>query len=512
MPRDNIPGAHTEEVSSAKPKQADQLIKLAESGDPFHSPDKTGFADVDVNGHRETWPIRSKGFRRWLTHRFFRATGGAPNSEAMQSALNVIEARSDFDGAEHAVHVRVAALVGDKLYLDLADAEWRAVEIDADGWRIIADPPVRFRRAAGMLALPIPVKGGSIAELQPFANVANDADFVLLTAWLLAALRHRGPYPVLELIGEQGSAKSFLAMLLRMLVDPNVAPLRSLPRNDRDLFIAATNGHVIAIDNVSLLPPWLSDTLCRLATGGGFSTRTLYSDQDETLFDAMRPIILTGIEDVVTRGDLADRSIPVRLNPIAEERRRPEKNLLEEFDKARPRILGALLDTVAHGLRTPPHTRLARLPRMADFAIWATACEGPLQPAGTFMRAYDANRAEMDETVIEADPVATALRFLMSDRSIWNGTARELLRALIDTVGEPATKGDTWPTTPRALTGQLRRAAPNLRRIGIAIVFKQRQAKGRPITITADKGAFDRHNRHYRHRRRRLLASEMTVE
>jgi hypothetical protein len=124
---------------------------------------------------------------------------------------------------------------------------------------------------------------------------------------------------------------------------------------------------------------------------------------------------------------------------------------------------------------------------MADFAVWVTACEGALWSPGTFLSAYGTNRAEMDETVIEADLVATAVRSLMAAHATWTGTARELLPPLAKIVGAPTATAKTWPKTPRALSGQLRRAAPNLRRVGITIVFGSRQAKERPITITADK-------------------------
>ena len=173
---------------------------------------------------------------------------------------------------------------------------------------------------------------------------------MLVVAWALACLRDRGPYPVLVLSGEQGSAKSTFSAILRALLDPNTAPLRALPREDRDLFIAASNGHVLAFDNVSGLPAWISDTLCRLATGGGFAVRQLYTDQDEVLFDAARPVSLNGIEDIVTRPDLADRGLFLTLEPIPEERRRPEAELWAAFEAERPRILGALLDAVAKGL------------------------------------------------------------------------------------------------------------------------------------------------------------------
>jgi hypothetical protein len=219
------------------------------------------------------------------------------------------------------VHVRVGEVNG-RLYLDLGDENWRAVEIDSASWRVIDNPPVRFRRAAGMQPLPMPVPSGSVETLRSFLNVKADADFVLAVAWLLACLRNRGPYPVMVLSGEQGSAKSTFSAILRALLDPNTAPLRALPREDRDLFIAASNGHVLAFDNVSGLPAWISDTLCRLATGGGFAVRQLYTDQDEVLFDAARPVILNGIEDIVTRPDLADRAVFLSLEPIPEARRR----------------------------------------------------------------------------------------------------------------------------------------------------------------------------------------------
>ena len=211
-------------------KQADVLIELAAKATLFHTPDGTGYADLIIAGHRETWPIRSRGFLRWLAHRYYERTRGAPNNDAMQSALGIIEARAHFDAPERTTHVRVAEL-DQKLYLDLADAEWRVVEIDADGWRIIGDPPVRFRRAAGMLPLPTPACGASLAELRQLINVRDKQDVVLITAWLLAALRDRGPYPVLALTGEQGSAKSSLAALLRSLVDPirrRCAPCRAM--------------------------------------------------------------------------------------------------------------------------------------------------------------------------------------------------------------------------------------------------------------------------------------------
>jgi Bifunctional DNA primase/polymerase, N-terminal len=468
------------------PSQADILIGLAQSAELFHTPDGRGFADLEINGHRETWSIRSKNFRRWLARRFFETTRGAPNSEALQSALNVIEANAHFDSPERVVHVRVGGL-GGRIYLDLADETWRAVEIDATGWRVIDNAPVRFRRAAGMGPIPTPVPGGSVEMLRSFLNLKTDGDFALVVAWALACLRDRGPYPVMVLSGEQGSAKSTFSAVLRALLDPNTAPLRALPREDRDLFIAASNGHVLCFDNVSGLPAWISDTLCRLATGGGFAVRQLYSDQDEVLFDATRPVILNGIEDIVTRPDLADRAIFLTLEAIPEERRQPEEVLWAAFKGERPHILGALLDAAVQGLKRLPDTHLSKLPRMADFALWASACEPALWPPGTFWSAYCGNRDEAVEGVIDADPVAAAVRATMMERTVWTGTASELLGVLSGSVDERIAKAKTWPDSPRALAGRLRRAATFLRKIGIEIGF-ERHGRGRTrlISITTN--------------------------
>jgi hypothetical protein len=308
---------------------------------------------------------------------------------------------------------------------------------------------------------------------------------VLVVAWLLAALQ-QGPYPLLVIAGEQGSAKTMLTKILRALIDPNIAPSRAPPREERDLMIAANNGHILAFDNLSGLPPWLSDALCRLATGGSFAIRQLYTDSDEVLFQAARPTMLNGIEDIVCRSDLADRAIFLTLRPISEERRRTERPLWREFEAMRPRILGSLLDAVAHGVGRVSSVRLERVPRMADFALWSTACETAFWPPGTFLRTYNANRRAAIEGVIEADPVASFVREVMAIRSTWAGRASDLLRARI-AAGEDVADGTVgWPKNPRALAGRLRRCQTFLRSVGIDIAFTREGRTGtRMIRMTS---------------------------
>jgi hypothetical protein len=322
-------------------------------------------------------------------------------------------------------------------------------------------------------------------ELRGFLNLANENDYTLIIAWLLAALRPVGPYPLLAIAGEPGAAKSTTARLLRSLTDPNVSGLRSAPREERDCWIAAGNSGMLAFDNLSSIPGWLSDALCRIATGGGYATRQLHTDDDEILFDVVRPTLITSVSDVIARSDLADRAILIELPAITKERRRPEDEFNAAFEAARPRILGALLDAMVIGLRNRENVVLPVLPRLADFAIWATACEGNFTHEGGVMAAYAENHEETVRSVIEGDVVCVALIKFMATLSQpeWKGTAEALLTHL----NAHAPAGGIrcgWPTNPQALSGRLRMASRNLAQVGVTIE-RGRTNAGRYIRIIA---------------------------
>ena len=451
-----------------KDSQATILIKLAMQAELWHTPDGDAYATIAVDEHRENWPVRSRGFKRWLARRYYETVGAACNSQATADALTAIEGEAIYNGPEHAIYTRLAQRE-DNIYLDLCNGTWQTVEITAAGWNVVDDPPVRFKRAKAMMALPYPVAGGAIAELRELVNVTPE-DWPLVVAWLLAALRPTGPYPVLCVHGEQGSAKSTTARVLRALVDPNTAPLRCEPREPRDLMIQANNGWIIALDNLSRLPTWLSDAICRLSTGGGFSTRTLYENDEETIFDAMRPTVMTGIEELAVRGDLLDRALLVNLPTIPDDRRRHERDFWADFERRQPKLLGAMLTAVSTALANMPQTHLDRLPRMADFALWTTAAEPALEMVtGTFMAAYTGNRAAGNELAIEASPVGKAVVEMMVGTSWWENTPSALLEELEQAAGEKTTRLKVWPKTARGLSGILKRLAPNLRALGIDV-------------------------------------------
>jgi putative DNA primase/helicase len=219
--------------------------------------------------------------------------------------------------------------------------------------------------------------------------------------------------------------------VVRALIDPNHAPIRVFPKTERELFISARQEWLHAYDNLSALAIWASDALCRLATGGGFAARKLFTDHEEIIFEATRPVIINGIEDVVTRGDLLDRSILLQPPRLSDTQRKYEKQLWREFEEARPRILGAVLDAVSQALRDLETVTLTARPRMADFARWSCAAAPALGwTAEQFLQAYNHNIQSANDLVLDASPVAQAVLQLLEHHGVWEGTATQLLSVL----------------------------------------------------------------------------------
>jgi len=440
--------------------------------------------------HRETWKPSCKGFKQWLTRQFFEETSEALNTDPLNAVVNWVTAEAQVAEPKYSVFIRIGSYEG-RLYLDLCDKTWRAIEMDSEGWRVINEPPVCFIRRCGMEELPEPVhhkdeeeRKACLKKLHSYLNVDGN-DFVLTVSWLLAALRDHGPYPILVLSGEQGSAKSTFSKFMRKLIDPNAAPLRTLPRDDRDLFIAAKNSRMLAFDNLSRMPEWISDSLCRLATEGSHATRELYTNDEETLIRACRPIILNGINNIATRSDLADRAIVITLDPIKPQDRRDEKELLDEFEKDLPRIVGALFDGVVEGLKRQPETNLPELTRMADFIKWAIACETAFWQKGTVWQIYMRNRSDAAANVLESDPVASAVQECMmsEDKREWEGSAKELLDELSKHTDDRTLKSRLWPNASQ-LSKRLLKLSPSLREIGMIQVDRPKRTKtGRRIRL-----------------------------
>lgn len=456
--------------------QATALVKLAEQADLFHNPDKQGFAVFTVDDHKECWPLNSATFERWLRGQYYRASGKAPGLQAFQSALSILQCRAIIDGKEENVYVRVAG-IDSKIYVDLGDPKWHSVEVTANGWTLLKDHRIRFIRSNTTRALPEPVSGGSLNDLRKFLNLDSDNDWILLASWLVGTLQPNGPYPLLVVTGEQGSAKSTVCRVLRSLIDTQQPDLRSQPHDERDLMISASRSWILAYDNLSKIAHGMSDALCRLSIGGGFATRQLYSDSEEQVFDCKRPVILNGIADLTNRSDLLDRSINLVLPPIQNTERLPESVYWKKFDDLKPRIFGALLDVTCDVLRRLDKVNLPQFPRMADFARWATAAESALGfKAGSFLQAYHQNQEIYRHESVESSAIGPVIIKFMKDKKTWSGTANELLtKCSKDYYLDLTKRRSDWPKTPRGMSGALRRIAPDLRALGIDVGFMGKQ-------------------------------------
>jgi len=475
------------EAEPAGDTQKDAIVAQAAGMPLYHTPECEGFAVVSLEDHDQLLPIMGKAYARHLRHQFWLSEHKTPSKTAVSDALAMLDARANYEGEERAVGVRVMA-AGGAVYLDLADRLSRAVRITADGWEVTQNPFL-FRRGAATKALPLPVPGGSLAELRPFLNVADEDGFVLCCAWLVGSLRPSGPYPILVLQGEHGSAKTMAANLLRLLIDPAVPALKSLPTSERDLMIAARTNWIMAYDNLSGITPAMSDALCRLSTGGGLSTRELYTNDEEAIFDATRAISLNGIDDIVARADLLSRSLVITLPPLKPAQRRQEKEMLAAFERLRPRLLGALCTAVSASLANAGKVSLKEAPRMADFAADVAAAEPalPWEP-GRFLTAYSENERMMRELALDMDRVAAAILDLLRDAGSWEGTATDLLKELRDPMSADL-RGRDVPDTPRGVANRLRRLAPLLRERGVEVEF--RKGTERVIVITSEAGPQD---------------------
>jgi hypothetical protein len=481
------PDAYAQYVENAVATRSAEINPFLQSAgvtELFHTPDQLAYATILNAGHAEHWLLSSQTFRLWLRNHLYRLSGDAPSDAMIRKLLNTLAGHALFEGTEHRVFVRIGEADG-AIYLDLANADWQAVQITPDGWQVMDHPAVKFRRPYGMAPLPIPQRHGSLEDLRSYVNLTSEADWILVVSWLLSAFRPTGPYPILLLHGEQGTAKSTTARILRSLIDPNESPLRTVPRNERDFMIAATNGWAHAFDNLSQLPLWFADALCRLATGGGFATRKLRTDDDEVIFNRQQPCVLTSIEELSTRGDLLDRAIMIHLPHIPRKKRQPEQQFWRSFEAARPALLGALLDIVSAALRNLDHVHIDAPPRMADFVQWscaaAEACDWHIEtPNGleknsaAFVYSYTENITAVQHLQLDS-VIAQAIQQLVESRP-WSGTHRDLLDDLRRRVGSGHHR--ELPQTARALSAELDRLIPSLRSVGVRIGRQRRREGG----------------------------------
>lgn len=443
---------------------ADRLIALARSQCQFlHDAQREPYAVFEAGGARQVHGVLSSGFSDYLSHAYYTQHDRAPTDQSLKVALATLRGQAQFEGEACEVFTRIAKTEAG-YWLDLCNDAWQCVQVTATGWAVVAGAGAQlFTRSASMRPLPVPERGGTLDALWPLVNIPM-ADRLMVLAWMLECLRADTPHVVLELVGEQGSAKSSTQRALRRLIDPNQADLRAAPKSVEDVWIAARNSHMVSLENLSHLHPQYQDALCVLATGGGYSARTLYTNAEETILELRKPIVLNGISVIVTAQDLLDRCLHLDLPTI--QARELAGDIEARFEAAQPALLGALLDLFVKVLAALPSVQIPpeQRPRMADFAALGEAVfrvHG--EPAGAFLARYGAMREDGVRRTIDASPVGAALAAYLADvPGGFNGTLSELL----DRLDRYRPHGEAWPRTAKGLGDALRRLAPALRLIG----------------------------------------------
>jgi predicted RNA-binding Zn-ribbon protein involved in translation (DUF1610 family) len=457
---------------NAKLSQADKLILLCQSRRPVLFTDQTGaaYAQVDVAGVNVIWPLRSAVFKSWLAGLLWASEQKAPSVTATYSALNVLFSMAHNSGHKYTLYNRVAP-AEDGFWLDMTDSQYRAIKVTADGWHIVENPPILFRRYSHQLPLVEPKTGGDAWKILGFFNIDMDDENTKLTT-LTAAISFLIPdipHPILCAYRHQGSAKSYMFKLMKRTIDPSAVELLSLPYEERERVQQLDHHWLCFYDNITSLSTQVSDTLCRAATGAGFSKRELYSDDDDVIYNFKRCVGLNGINIAASRGDLLDRSLLVGMRDIPKEKRKTEQQINSEFEACKAEILGAFLDVLAKAMKLYPSVNPKGLFRMADYTRWGCCIAIALgKTEQNFINAYE---TKVNEGILEAaqsSSLATVLLSMLEGTTGWTGTPTELHTKLINHAKtlEISTRTKGWPKAPHILTRQLNELAPSLKALG----------------------------------------------
>ena len=474
--------------------QADLLLELLKGLQQegvtsyFCNETKEICARMKIGEHWETHPVKSRYFRRFVQRNFLKSYNKAINNDALNTALSNLEAALPYDIKEKELNLRVAHK-NDIVFYDLCNKDWEVVKVTSQGWGIIKESPIFFKRLPHQKPQVIPNKNGNVKILFEFLNLKDEDVWILTVVWLIVSFIPDIPHPILILYGSQGSAKSFFFKLLREIINPSIIPLLSLSKDKTELIQQISHHYFIPYDNITSLPEWASDIFCRAVTGEGNTKRRLYSDDEDIIYSYRRCVGLNGINCVAMKPDLLDRSILIELQRIPLKKRREEKKLWKEFNQVKPLILGGIFNTLSKALSIYPNVSLNSLPRMADFAHYGYAVADALGIGGNkFLQVYYDNIKTQNEQVIEGNPLASCLMEFMKDKLNWEGTASELLKEL-NTLAEKLyiTTSKGWAKIPQSLVRKLNTLKINLEETGI-IFNKGWRGNDKVIHITRKEG------------------------
>ncbi|MFD8034686.1 ATP-binding protein [Streptomyces sp. NPDC059717] len=461
------------------PSQASQLVALArERYDLFMSDDGRPYG-VKVDGPNLALPLRGKaGLRSQLARIYTDVNGGTvPSQSALADAMTVLEGLAA-NADPRTPRLRVARHE-DRILIDLGTSDGRCVSVGPDGWQLLPESPITFRRSGAMKPLPAPIRDGDgLAKLRGLLNT-TDEGFHLLAAWLVAAFIPDLPHPILAFRGEQGTGKSKGAAMVIGIVDPSGAPKRTAPRDLKSWSVQAFNSWAICLDNVSVIPDWLSDALCRAVTGDGVVDRALFTDDDVVVLEFRRVLAMTTIDAGALAGDLAERLLTIELQLIPDHKRREEADLDRAYADAHPAILASLFDLLAQVLKVLPDVQLTERPRMADFARVLAAVDHVT--GWNTQASYKATAADAVADVLDGEPFAQAVVELV-DAAGPEGLSLTAAQ-ILDSVAAPEKLPKKWPKDATRAGGQLKRLAPALRTIGIEVDDSHRSTDRRRSRI-----------------------------
>ena len=450
---------------------------LASDAVLFHDQYNDTYIAYDGDGSN-VGKIPSKSNKLWLARHSFEKLKKVATSDTINRVSQTLAAQAYFDGEQYVLGVR-SVHDQDGLWYDLGGS---AVHVTKNQWNITDQPPIVFKRFAHQKQQVLPKRGGDLLTLLKYVNIADEAEQLLFLIYVVSAFIPDYPHPLLILYGAQGAGKTTPMKMVKELIDPSALSGLSTPKNIEVFVQTASHHSFLFYDNLSKMPEWFSDALARVATGDSFSKRELYTD-DDIIYRLQNTIALNGINQIVYKPDLLDRSILIHLERISPEKRKEHKVLWAEFERDRPFILGAIFDTLASALAFYPDVKLNRLPRMADFTRFGYAIAEAAGFGGeAFISAYDANIAVQHDEAIEANPVSKAIMAFMKERDEWQGTAADLYLQLNKlTLELQIGLGSGWPKDAPRLGRALTIIAPNLLAKGIEL--ERSRAEERLITI-----------------------------
>lgn len=468
-----------------KKSQADVMIELAmENGDTFfHDEPNEKYVAIQSDGNPVVHKIGSQDYKSFLVKRFFKETKKAPSKDSINQAIGVLEALAQYDGDK----INVAKRCTEKdnaIYYDLGDKDWTFIKITKDGWEIDNSGQILFTRRKTMKEQVMPEKYEDISIINKHYRFKTEEDKILHTVSTVTKFLNIGN-PIVVYHGEKGASKTTTMRMDRSIVDPSARDVISMPKSATDLSLVLHNNYLPCFDNIDTISAEKSDILCTAATGGGFSRRKLYTDDEETIYEYKVPVILNGINVVATRPDLLHRSLLLGLERIPEDERKEESEVWKDFNDDKPKMLGAIFSIISKAIRIYPDVKLDKLGRMADFTRWGYAIAEVCGIGGEiFLKAYLDNQSKANDEAVNSNPIAVAVIRLMETTQCFEGTPSKILDTLSVIAEEEKIdiKSRRWVKEPNVLMRKLNELKSNLLLEGITFTSTN-TSRGRKVEI-----------------------------